>query len=160
MEGVGFVWAQRGSTSKKSGKKGGSDQSDNESDGEENGSMTSMRDLATFTSEEASRGRSSTGADPSREKLGLDRYIKRRRSSMLGRAADIMGEEEEEEEEVSSDGDNINSGKRSKRSKNYMTKGRTDAWMRKYDEFRRKNLRGDFSWKDNVQLRAWVRQQR
>lgn len=163
LEGIGFVWAQRGKQSKVNSKEINSDHSDNDSNGSyERSSTAAMRNLVACSSAAVSIER-----DPDyqpiasyREKLGLDRYIsKTRRGSLLARD-DSACLDFDDGDEALSDGGHLTHGKRSKRSKNYMTKGRTDAWMRKYEEFRNKNLRGDFSWKDNVQLRAWVRQQR
>lgn len=94
-----------------------------------------------------------------RDRLGLDRPMKRQRAEAAsGGSADRKQGEGDGDGRDPSAPVLVGGGRR--RPKNYMTKGRTDAWMRKYEEFKSKNLNGDFSWKDNVQLRAWVRQQR
>jgi hypothetical protein len=189
LEGIGFVWAQRnGSKKSGGGQKGGGGRgysmsadhpssqdgggdSENESDLEAAADAEAEAEAAALRRREGTAVAALEGAD--REKLGLDRYIKKRRESLShggknrgeadGGSGSGGGEDFDDDEQQAAgaaDKGSSSSGSKRRRVKNYMTKGRTDAWMRKYEEFRNKNLRGDFSWKDNVQLRAWVRQQR
>jgi hypothetical protein len=180
LEAIGFVWAQR--NNKKGGKKSGprdhpssQDGGGDSEDSDESTLLSTERltdadaDAAALQRREGTAVAALEGAG--REKLGLDRYIKKRRESLTSgggksRGGDVDGngsgsgggEDFDDDDPTATAADKASSKRR--RVKNYMTKGRTDAWMRKYEEFRNKNLRGDFSWKDNVQLRAWVRQQR